>query len=84
MTVEKEFFFISWQTLTKYIKFGREELVFKFKDDRFFSVRNCNPYFKKHIGFSYSRQKNEYGSDYLKIEIHNKAKFSFFKLKYGL
>jgi hypothetical protein len=84
MTIEKEFFLINWQVLQKYIKFGRQELAFKFKDDRFLNVRNCNPYFKKHVGFTYSRSKNLNGYDYIKIEIHNKVKFLFFKLKYGL
>jgi hypothetical protein len=84
MTSEKDHFYIDWQTLRKYIRFGKEELAFLLKEDRFLNIKNCTPYFKKHLGFIYSRKQNMLGPDYLKIEIYNKAKFLFFKLKYGL
>lgn len=94
MNKQKDFFFIDgWLDLHKYIKYGKEELCFILKNERFLMVRNLNPYFKKHLGFMYSSVGWELDPstsnkcrkiEKYKIEIYNKSKFLFFKLKYSL
>lgn len=94
MNKQKEFFFLDgWLNLHKYVKHGKEELCFLLKDERFLMVKNLNPYFRKHLGFIYSAagwhpEPNSSNAcrkiERYKIEIYNKSKFLFFKLKYSL
>lgn len=90
MTKEREHFYVSRRDLNKYFKAGRQELTFLLKEERFQFVKDANPFFKKHLGFIYLFDKKV---DYVfadheikayKIEIYNKIKFLFFKIKYDL
>lgn len=90
MTKQREYFHISWREMKKYIEAGKQELVFRLKEDRFRFKRHMNPFLKKHFGFTYHFDKTvqypfvDYEIKAYKIEIYDKIKFLFFKLKYEL
>lgn len=90
MTKKREYFHVSWRELKKYIQAGKHELVFRLKEERFHFKRHMNPLLKKHFGFTYHFDKTvqyplvDYEIKAYKIEIYNKTKFLFFKIKYEL
>jgi hypothetical protein len=75
---------------SKYIKYGKKELVFALNDERFLNLKNCNNKFKKHFGFTLEFTKvpiseNPFVYNYQhKVIIHNKQKLMLFRIKYGL
>ena len=86
--MELESYEVDWVVLQKYIRFGRQELAFKLKDDRFLQLKNCNNKFVKHLGFTHSSIRmpdtDRIALYQCRIYIHDPKKLMLFRIKYGL
>jgi hypothetical protein len=89
-------FDLPWDVAQKWINFGIEEIIFRFNlkppagypnyPYYCFVKKNNNRYFRKHLGFSFSKnkEKNFVFVTSIKIKIIDPEKLMIFRLKYGI
>lgn len=99
--LEKDEYYIPFSELQKWVKHGMRDMIERFNikppegiyakfDCYYFTKRNPNRYFKKHLGFTYHGSAVRYTSDKkskLKItiiKVYDYNKLFLFKLKHGL
>lgn len=99
--LEKDEYYIPFHDLQKWVKHGMRDMIERFNikppegiyatiDYYFFTKRNPNRYFKKHLGFTYNGKAvrttidNKTKLRISTIKVYDYNKLFLFKLKHGL